>query len=192
MTQPNLPAHDHLFTTINDLQVRLGNLERAPQYVVADQTGLQRVVLGLLPSKDFGLAVSDVNGYTTEILPVYASYTAAALSASSLTYVNVSGSPQVSAIIGAGGDCRITCGAYINCPTNTSGTAQLLVDGTPVGDIMTLGSSSPVAANVQSTRTYVGWAGATLSPGLHSFSLQYKTSLSAVIFGANYLEIHPL
>jgi opacity protein-like surface antigen len=116
------------------------------------------------------------------------------LSTTSGTPVGLGGSPTVTVNIGASGDCEITAGAFVGYPTAGSANAYLTVDFNGPYSIFGGSGSSAGAGNLQSTRRISTWLPAIfpLSPGSHTFGIQYAATGGTGNFSANYLKAQPL
>jgi hypothetical protein len=217
MPPVNRSAGDYLLNKLKTMEAQIGDLQRQQNWGILDGSlhrrifcGLQedgkyslqvfdnasrmRVALGELPgTDDYGLSVVDVHGNTEELLPAVADYVDTSLTITSTTPSAVSGSPTVTVVIGASGDCKITAGAYIGVPSGDTGIAYLVVDGDTPWTIFNLGGTG-AAANVQSTRRWKSWRGSGLTPNTaHTFTMHYASvDGSPVTFAANYLEVQPI
>lgn len=183
-----------------DVNRRLAGLEQAFQGV-KDAHGITRVKTGLLPGGDYGVAVSDVNGVTTEILPIYELNVGAPESTNSTAYTDLATpGPLVTAIVGAGGQVLLTVNSYIGVPgvasAQSGGFVGLSIDGAaPSGSLDELlyfsvssGTQAVGVAANQSSQIIV-----TTGPGSHTFEMKYKTVGGATVtFAERFLQVRPI
>lgn len=163
---------------------------------ILDPSGNVVVQLGEQTNGDYALSVAAPNGSAAnELWPVSCTYSDTALSTASATPVSLSGSPSVTAYLGASGDCLLTISAYIGVPANSTGVVYLTIDGTDAGEYVDLSNSGTagIAGNVQSTRKLSQWYGSTLSPSTnHTFGLEFSSSSGTSNFGALSIVVQPL
>lgn len=193
MPTPNY-SDPTLIQWMQQMQQRMSAIEQSFQGV-KDANGRTRMKSGLLPNGDFGILLIDAQGNQQELLPAVSDYHDGTLSTASATPVSLVGSPSVTVVIGASGDCKITCGSFIGVGSNASGIVYLQIDGGASTSILELSDADPsgaAAANVQSTRKYSQWTGGTLTPGSHTFGLLYSSSSGTSNFSSNWLEVQPI
>lgn len=180
---------------MNDIERRLAALERTSQLdnssitngslTVFDADRNQRVILGKLPNGDYGLLFIDSAGNAQELLPKISRFAAGTLSTTSLTYTTIAGQPAtITADIGAHGDAEITVGALV-AVTNVNDTAfvGLSVDGAPASTCLELSSTASIIA-ATTTLSFLASevVGSLLSPGPHTFGLQFRGSTAGHTF----------
>lgn len=196
---------DTMATIINEISNRVLSLEtniglnnsaiNGGALSVYDSAGVLRAQLGLLPNGDYGLYIKDSAGNTEEVLPLVSVYAGVTLSTTSTTYVALTGSPSVTAVIGASGNAKVTVSAYVTAGSNATSLVGLVVDGGTANDVISLGNSSSgsLSMNLQTSRLMSSFTG-SLTPGSHTFSLKYRSSSvsSSATFGAVYIEVQPL
>jgi hypothetical protein len=167
-----------------------------------DTSGNVRAVLGDLVSGDYGLAVTDVNGATTEILPVYSSTevrTEEFTSSTSYTDLATVG-PSVSAVIGASGACHVIANAFISTPVTassiTGGEVGISIDGNAPAPPLDGLLINQISTGTSATGTLINVSGQAyvtgLSAGAHTFKLVYKSSGGSAGFGNRFLQVRPL
>ena len=191
---PNYNADNGLASQLKNLTDRITALETQQTFVVSDINNVKRVQLGQLPNKDYGLYVADTAGHSQEILPGVDAYVNGALSTTSTSPASIAGSPTVTATIGASGDFEVTAGAFMSVPGSATAFAFLVIDGgSPLQLFGTVVSGTTgITTSVQATRKYSKWAGTTLTPGSHTFTMVYDTTTGTATFSANYLKIQPI
>lgn len=192
--QVSMDPQNFLVAAIKTLQDQMRDMSTQQSFTIVDSNQQVRVQGGILPSGDFGLAVSDVFGNTTEFLPSYSSFYSGSLTTSSTTAVSLPNSPSVAAIIGASGDCDIDISSLI-VVTNDTATCNLLVDGAPIGQVLSLtnNNAGSIACNSAQFIRYSAWTGTVLTPGLHTFSTTYQSGTgSLVTFNNSSLRIAPI
>jgi hypothetical protein len=158
-----------------------------------DTAGQPRSISGLLPSGDFGLGVySRANdGTYQELLPSVSSADSSILTTSSTSFV--AGGPSVNATVGASGTVLVTAASYCSMSATSAGETAVVgvsVDGTAAVEVLAVGTGSLayIAAQAGSTITVPG-----LTPGSHSFALQYRvTDVNAGTFKNRTLIVQPL
>ena len=197
----------YLLQYLRGLDDRLRAIETQQQNVYTDGAGRRRAQVGLLPNGDYGIQVVDPTGVAREVFPVAAASTVGPLSTTSSSFVAISGSPEVSAYIGASGDALVTVSATINTPTITSptvvgGRIGLSVDGaTPTGIWMEAGynggsypSALPETEWPASSAQLLSQTVGTVTPGEHTFGLVYSNLLgsASVFFTAIAIVVQPL
>jgi len=171
------------------IQNRLKALEMQQNAAVRDSTNNVRVQLGLLPSGDFGLAITDPAGHSGEVWPVSANMNTATVSTTSTTPVALAGTPAVTCQIGASGDAVVTFGAFIN-PGTDQGLIWLAVDGTAVGYSANLfGGTGTVTRILMLSKIPSG----TVTPGSHTFSLKFQSRTgTSVTFDRPAIVVQPI
>jgi hypothetical protein len=91
---------------------------------VKDSLGNTRIKTGLLANGDYGIALIDGLGNTDELLPSVRGFYVTGISVTSTSYASPSGSPSVTAQIGANGDAIVTVSCNMET-TNTNDTAYV-------------------------------------------------------------------
>lgn len=196
---------DGIFTRLDSHQKQINDLKRTSQLSaanitdgtlqVSDPAGNVRVQVGNIPDGDYGLAISDLAGHTEEILPSVHAYNAATLSTTSTTATAITGSPTVSAVIGASGDAEITISAFVQVTTATTAFAALYIDGVLAGptSCFDLVAGTGGAGVAMSTTLLLSlFNGATIAPGSHTFSLKYLVGSGTGTWSQNYLRVKPI
>ena len=118
-------------------------------------------------------------------------FSATTISTSSTSLVALSGSPSVTAIIGASGSCVVSCSSVMY--SNTAGTQSavwLIIDGNLNGIILQYQQPSTYGQ-----ATCGGFLQPTgLSPGAHTFSLRYNLGGGSglVYFQDIFLGVQPI
>lgn len=203
MPTPNY-SDPQLIQVLQSLGRRLSSLEQAFQGV-KDANGLTRVKTGLLPGGDYGIALTDpVTGVTTELLPVYQeSDRGNDFSTSSTSYVADTNTPALTATVGASGDVLLTVNSFIGIPGATGGAQSggfvgISVDGAAITGILdevlylansVVGTTAVGQAANQSAQVIV----TGLSPGQHTFEMQYKMiGPGTVNYASRFLQARPL
>jgi hypothetical protein len=194
-----MPAQDYLATLLNDLQIRVGRLERPAVLNFSDPAGNTRVEMGLLQNPpsgvvDYGLRLTDANGLKQEILPMVEDSAPGTLSTTSATPVTLAGS-AVTAVIGASGDFIVEMCSQIGIAAGGAGSAALTVNGvlhTIIGVVLQ-GTAATGATLFSSYQYSKITGGSTVTPGSHAFAMQYWSGagLSAG-FSNNMLRITPI
>ena len=205
----NPPAGDAFFARLRNIEKALAALQNQQLFLVADLEQNMRVRLGPLvdgtgtPNGDFGLSVSDSNGHTTNILPVYTSSVGAVESTTSTSYTDLATpGPSVTAEVGSTGDVEIICNSYIGIPGTSSGQSAgfvgISIDGAPPTSPLdeaiyfsNTGGGTPqgMAANQSFTTILTGLA--PLSSV--TFTMLYKVAgPPTVSFGSRYLSVRPI
>jgi hypothetical protein len=196
-------------TTLSDQELRafmnattaqIAALQHPTTSIDVDNNGNRRIVTGLLPNGDYGLAYySRANdGTYQELFPSVSAFTASTLSTSSTSYTTLTGSPSVTVDIGMSGDCDVAVSSRIGTlAAGRSAGMELVVDGTPISASTwspTLGSSAAdLNASVTAMGRYSEIAGGTLTAGSHTFSLQYASLLGGTVeFVTVFLRIQPI
>jgi hypothetical protein len=191
----NGPSSEYLVSQLQGIQSQLTALAQQSSYVVVDQNLKLRVVVGLLPSGDFGILLQDPAGNTQELLPALSSYVNGTLSTTSSTAASIAGSPSITANIGASGDCELTVAAYINVPAGALGTVFIVADGGAAWSLTALDNFNGSAALSASVCGMVKWKQRTagsLTPGSHAFTLKYATTAGTANFSQNYFKVQPV
>ena len=100
-----------------------------------DTAGISRVILGALPSGDYGLQVTDPTDVANEIWPVSSGFALGSNTSSNTPVSLGADSPTVDAFIGASGDAIVTCTASIYAASSPLvANVNLAIDGTsPTG-----------------------------------------------------------
>ena len=169
-----------------------------PNVTTSDDTGATRVTMGQLNDTDYGISITDTLGNTIQLWPT-SSHTGlvSPQSTTSDTPVSLSTSPEVICDIGSSGDAILSVNSFISTPTDVSGYVYLLVDGSNIlGSTAWLvvgagGSALGITAQSTSRLTQIASA---LSPGPHTFTLQYSSSTSGqtVTFSYATITVQPL
>ncbi|MCU4186613.1 hypothetical protein K6U06_19770 [Acidiferrimicrobium sp. IK] len=145
-----------------------------------DATTAERVRAGHLASGDYGLQVTDSSGNTEEVLPAVESFAANVISVTSTSYVS-DGGPSVTAVVGASGKVKLDASAQLESNSAGDGVyVGLFIDGsawtggggsdtTALLDCFSVGGQTLATCAVT-----VVLAG--LTPGSHTFELQYRHS----------------
>lgn len=153
-------------------------------------TGKDRVNLGALSNGDYVLQVTDVDGTTSEMLPIYTVFNGPSVSTSSTSYVPIGNAITVP--FGASGTASVTASSNIqNTTSNQTGYANTFVDGSDVG-LCYMFVSNPgtdIAASASITQEITG-----LSTGNHKFQMYGRSSLSGsdVNYSNMGVEIRPM
>jgi len=158
---PDIPLPEDLSTYIRGMESRIRALETAPRALDTQQP--------------WSLNFVDVAETTV-----------------SLTYANLATvGPTVTMNTTNTKSVLVTGSVYINSPSNTTGSVGLFVDGVLFADLLANGNSGPanMAVNVTNVRAIVN--NSALAPGSHTFQLRYRTTGTAVEFGARFLMIQP-
>ncbi len=92
---------------------------------IRDANGILRVVVGQLPSGDYGYYTADPNGKSNEIWPTSSAYYQATLTTASATPVSLANSPTVECYIGASADALVTVAASVQTPRADDPVATL-------------------------------------------------------------------
>lgn len=158
--------------------------------VVADSNNKTRVVIGQLPSGDYGVEVLDPNGNGRELLTTYQSFVELNPSgnqtwqSSSTLPALPNGGPSVTAYLGASGDALITVCATIWVSGGNGGFVGLQVDGTNVGNYELLQCQSLSAVSGSVTFQMSKFPGmATVTPNsTHTFAPTIYTANSVQSF----------
>jgi hypothetical protein len=187
------------FNSAGDVILALGeNADGTNSLEVFDTSGNLRTALGQLASGDYGLAVTDPHGVTNEVFPVSSKYVNGPLATSSTTPFAITGSPSVTAYLGASGDALVTVCCLMNTGiTSTLGEVDLWVDGSSYGSALFMGypssAGSAVEASCSTTRRLSDWEGALPANGNHVFTLRYSSSAGTSIgFNAISIVVQPL
>jgi hypothetical protein len=99
----------------------------------------------------------------------------------------------VTVTIGASGDCEITAGAFADISAAGGAFSYLPIDGGTPESTFGIDCAAGIEANVQTTRRLSTLLSGTLTPGAHTFTMQYEASGGVTAqFGANYLKVQPL
>lgn len=166
----------------------------------------KRLVLGQMPKSgvgssragDYGLLLANSDGTFQEYLPAVSNFTTAVVSTASTSYVSLAGSPQVSATLGASGDAFVEVGMFVQTTAaNTSGLARLNIDsGTTFSSqiVQVSDSASDIGITTFFKAQLSQLLGTTLTPGSHSFALQYRSSLGTATqsFEAISITVTPI
>lgn len=205
MAQPVLP--DDLIDRIVDLERRLIALERSPQLTqtsikdgaltVLDAAGVVRVKIGK-DGTDYGVKIYDAAGVNAVSLATLAfgqnyAEVVPEESTTSTSYVDLATvGPSVPVTVGPSGRAIVLGGAYMTSTvTNQTVVAGLKVDASATFDFAALGnnSSGSIAGDHSAGVLVVG-----LSPGAHTFKLQYLQSLGGATgrFGSRWMLVLPL
>jgi hypothetical protein len=167
-----------------------------------DAAGIKRVILGALPSGDYGLQVADPSDVSNEIWPVSSGFAlGGSSSATSPTALSpASDSPTVECFLGASGDAIITCSASIYAATaNLVANVNLAIDGTSPTDAIIVearllaGVGVPGSAAIRLSDWWTALGGTMPTPSeSHTFSLLYSVTTSAADFSNIGLMVQPL
>lgn len=169
-----------------------------PNITTSDNTGATRVVMGQLNDTDYGISITDTASNTIQLWPT-SSYTGllASGSTTSDTPVDLATSPVVMCEIGSHGDAIISVNSYIGTPISVSGFVYLMIDGVnPLGagnEWLVAGGGAALALTVQAT-SRLKQVSSALTPGEHTFKLQYASSVSgqSVTFSFATITVQPL
>ena len=211
MPPVNVPSSDYLAQQINLMQQQLQALQTQQQYVMVDKNGNLRLQLGLLQNGDYGILMQDASGNHQELLPSVSAFENSALSLTGFGPSTISGSPSVTANIGASGNAKITLATQITLPasggtssTPCYGAVLIVIDGSGAyGEayfgvrVGSAGNSVTGTASVAQVMSLQGLLnGGTLTEGSHTFSLIYVadsgSSSNVTFFSQNYLEVQPI
>ena len=199
-------AGNDLQQQIHALQLALGMRGVTPTsyFNVTDNTGIQRVQVGVLNNGDYGILLRDPLGNAEELLCSVDAFYEGSLSTSSETPVSITNSPSVTCWVGASGNVRISASSQVDISgANSTATAVLTVDGNTIPvtvlevpfAIFYVGTSaSNLTLGTSGVASYYAITGGlTLSPGEHTFGLQYASLTGTTAsFSLNYLLVEPL
>jgi hypothetical protein len=159
---------------------------------VFDNAGNARTNLRQLSSGDYGLSVTDPLGNTSEICPTQAALVNNSESTTSTAFTNLATyGPSVTSYIGASGKALVFFGAFVQVPAGTAGNVGVSIDGsTPTTSLSAafgINATTGGAASVASFNIATG-----LSPGSHTFVLQYKNSGGTITYATRAITVIPI
>jgi hypothetical protein len=197
-----------ILDTLHDLERRLVAIERSPQLTsasikegaldVLDAAGMLRVRIGK-DGSDYGVKVYDAAGANPVSLATLAFAQSAARvgteqDTTSTAYTDLAtAGPSVTVTVGASGRAIVLAGAYaFSSVSNQSAYVGLKIDAAAAFDFALLGNNTggSMGASVAG-----GDILDDLSPGPHTFKLQYRQSLAGANvagFGLRWLVVFPL
>lgn len=166
---------------------------------ILDSNGIVRVQLGQLPSGDYGLYVGDPNGASDEILPSYSAFNANALNVTAGSYTATSGTPSVTAYLGASGDAKISISSQIT-GANGFGLVGLSIDGGTAlnaleAGVSGSGSNPPWCSSASLVVKLSQLKGSTLTPNTtHTFTCEQTVTNTGIgaTFEYNSLIVEPI
>ena len=165
-----------------------------------DTAGIARVVLGELPSGDYGLQITDPNSVANEIWPVSSATYLPQLATTATSAAPITDSPEVTCWIGNSGDCLVTVSSTISQGiTAELAYVTLILDGStqPFNYVLVngfVGTSSGVSlSSVSTSFRYSEATGGTLAPNQdHIFSLKYYVTAGTGYFWNTTIQVQPL
>jgi hypothetical protein len=174
--------------------------------VAFDASGNRRIDLGQLSNGDYGLASYSLanDGTFVEVLPIVVAPEVAALETTAATSYGdlATVGPVCTVTVGASGRVNVIGGSYIGLPgeasANPVAAIGLFVDGVqnPTRSLASLQMSTGTSATGVAGTTFGQVLITGLTPGAHTFKLQYKTSGltggNTVTFGFRTLSVQPL
>lgn len=169
-----------------------------PGLSVFDPTGTKQVQLGEIATSPvlYGLAVLDpTHSFLQRVGGISAAVANGLQTTSSTTYVTFSDDPVVVVTIGPSGQAEVTYGAHFGTGgDNDEGRAALTIDGAMASasefiDVSCSGAGIGVASSVSKTSVIAG-----LTPGSHTFSLQYfcLTGVHGIGVRQRFVAVNPL
>ena len=154
------------------------------QHKIRDANGLLRVVVGQLPSGDYGYYTADPNGVAKEIWPTSSAsgLTASAGTTTSSAFGTLASSPIVEAYLGASGDAIVDISVtVVTAATSGGGEAQLYIDGVEAplaAEIVVVGNSLQISAACPNRLRDIGFLQTPNTT--HTFSLQYRSTTNTI------------
>ncbi len=156
-------------------------------------------LLGLTGSGAGGLSYPQQGSRQSQVFPPVSSFYASQLSVSGTTPQTVANSPTVVATIGPSGDAVIEVGANISgSAAGAGGLIYAYVDGVNLnvlGDAWVVNYQGQSNVSLGTKFRVVQLYGTTLTPGSHTFTLQYACAQAggdSSIFLLNYLIVTPI
>jgi hypothetical protein len=185
--------HDLYFQNlIDEMQKRITALETQQNFGIRDASGLIRAQGGLLPNGDYGFAVTDPAGITTELNPVQSASILTSEGTTSGTPTNLATvGPTVTAHVGASGKALVLLGANIQATSGGAAEMFVAIDGT-VQSNPSAQLSTP--ASVVSVSCMGGAIVTGIAAGDHTFQAKYEVGAGpgpAVFFG-RWLIVQPI
>ncbi|MBF6557024.1 MAG: hypothetical protein IVW52_12825 [Acidimicrobiales bacterium] len=189
VTQP----HDLYFQNLMDeIRQRLTALEMQQNFGIRDASGLIRAQGGKLPNGDYGFAVTDPSGITTELNPIQSASILTSEGTSSGTPTNLATvGPTLTAHVGASGSALVLLGANIQATSGGAAEMWVAIDGTvqsnPSAQLST--PASVVSASCMGGAVVTG-----IAPGDHTFQAKYQVGAGPgpATFFDRWLIVQPI